>query len=666
MSSQQNHSESPAKQFQSALVLLQQNAPLSAIAILERLAATYPNSIDTISLLGLSYYTANRPTEAIAWLQRGIALSPDNASLYRNLGPSLRALNRHSEAKLAYEKALQLNPKDAETANNLANLHRHLGNFQEAILYYKYALQIQENNPIYHYNLGGVYSESGDLLAAKNCFEKAIALKADYADAHNDLGKVYRHAGRLALAAACYQRAIEINPKHLHALNNLAGIYKTHGRAADAIDYYQRALAIRPDYADAFSNMLFAMQYSELVDVKQMFQTHLLFAQRFELKLKNLWREHQNVADPVRKLKIAYVSADFNHHAVAYFITPVLAHHDKTRVEVFAYYNGTRQDQFTEQTIAAVDHFKFVKPLSDEQFCEQIRTDQIDILIDLSGHTAGNRLLAFARKPAPIQITWLGYFGTTGLSAMDYRFTDVYMDPPGFADEIHSEKLLRLPHFSPFKPHANSPAVNTLPSLSKESFTFASMNNLAKLNQGVVALWSRILHAVPNSVLYLCNVGDAETERIVIEMFERYQIPSSRLLLQPWMPIERYLELHHEIDLALDPFPYNGGTITNHSLWMGVPVITLASNRSVGRIGASLMHRVGLAEFIAQSEDHYLQLAIEFAQQRDRLNQIRLGMRARLAENGEASIAKLTSSVEETYRKVWAKWCADKSSGCGV
>lgn len=662
MSSTKAVKQGPAQRFQSALSLLNQGQIDAAIEVLKELSNQYPSHIDTLDALGVAYYRAQKPAEAVDCLKRAIQLAPKTALLYHHLGPALRALCRYDDAILTYQKALELSPNEAETLNNFANLYRDLGQFDLAIQYYRCALESQPTNPVYHYNLGGTLSESGNLLEAKKSFENAIRLRPDYADAYNDLGKVYRHAGRLAPASECYQRAIEINPKHVLALNNLAGIFKIHGQTADAIEYYERALAVKPDYADAYSNMLFAMQYSERVDTREMFQAHLNYAVRFERGLKKNWVRHTNCLDSERKLKVGYISADFNHHAVAYFITPVLASHDKDKFEVFAYYNGTRRDQFTDHIIDAVNHFKFVKPYSDEQLAEQIRIDEIDILVDLSGHTAGNRLLVFARKTAPIQVTWLGYFGTSGLEAMDYRFTDAFMDPPGFADEIHTESLVRLPHFSPFKPHVNSPDINVLPVLSSGRFTFASMNNLAKLNERVIELWSRILKAIPNSVLYLCNVGDAKTEDIVLNKFERHGISKTRLFLQAWMPMEDYLALHHEIDLALDPFPYNGGTITNHSLWMGVPVITLASDRSVGRIGASLMNRVNLPEMIAHTEQEYVDIAINFSQDLQRLNQLRTGMRQRLDVNLDASILTLTKSVESEYSAMWRKWCASQNA----
>lgn len=621
-----------------------------------------PSHAGALHYLGIIAYRAGRYAQAMDLLNAAINNDPLNHVHYQNIGPVYRALNLYDEALAAYRKAISLVPDDADVHNNLGNLYRQIGNFSEAIICFDKARRLNPDNPVFEYNLGGVLCEQGRLDDAVQCFQKALHLRPDYADAHNDLGKVYRLQGRLDEAATCYQRAINFNPRHSLAHNNLAGIFKVHGQTAQAVDHYRKALEINPDFADAFSNMLFALQYADFFTSSELFAEHLRYADQFEAPLKKHWQAHANLRDPEKRLNVGYVSADFNHHAVAYFIEPVLKHHDKTRIALFCYYNGTRSDSFTGRIKAAADHWIACKAMSDEQLAQRIRNDQIDILIDLSGHTAGNRLLVFARKPAPIQITWLGYFSTSGLCAMDYRFTDQYMDPPGFADTIHTEELLRLPNFSPFQPAEHSPDINPLPALVTGKITFASLNNLAKLNRRVVRLWARILQALPNAVLMLCNLGDGETKRLLLELFAQEGIDSDRLLLQPWLPILDYLELHHSIDLALDPFPYNGGTITNHSLWMGVPVVTLEGDRPVSRIGASLMARAGLPQFITHSEDEYLACVLNFANNLPELNRIRLGLRERIAGNLSASAEQLTRSVEQVYRNIWHKWCDEDSS----
>ncbi|MBK6592273.1 MAG: hypothetical protein IPG23_05770 [Burkholderiales bacterium] len=330
---------------------------------------------------------------------------------------------------------------------------------------------------------------------------------------------------------------------------------KLQGNAEDAVDVYRQALALDPAYSDGFSNLLFAMQYAANLSTQAVFAEHLIYAQRYEAPHRPMWQKHANAREPNRRLKVGYVSADFRHHAVAYFIEPVLASHDKGAFEVVCYYNGTLVDAFTERIKAVADQWVPCQAMTDEQLAARTVADQIDILVDLSGHTAGNRLPVFARKPAPVQVTWLGYFGSTGLTAMDYRLTDAYMDPPGFADSIHTEKLVRLPFFSPFQPADCSPAVNELPALQSGRLTLASMNSLAKLNPVVVALWARILKVLTGSRMMLCNLGDGDTRALVLEMFAREGIEADRLVIQPWLPMAQYLALHNQIDLALDPFP---------------------------------------------------------------------------------------------------------------
>lgn len=649
---------SVAASFQLALEHHQSGRLDQAQAAYQEILKAEPEHADVLHYLGVIAYQRGKYQESVELIQRAIDHKPDQHTFYLHIGPAYRALRQYDAALRVYGKAIELAPEDADAHNNLGNLYRQMGDFPKAVASFQRASRLRADDPVIAYNLGGALTDAGRLDEAVACFQQAVRRRPDYADAWNDLGKVYRLQGRLGEAAASYQRAIDLNPRHSLAHNNLAGIFKVHGATAKALEHYRKALEIHPLYADAYSNMLFALQYTDLMATQELFAEHIEFGRRFEVPLLPGRAAHPPGREPGKRLNIGYVSADFNHHAVAYFIEPVLSHHDKTQVAVTCYYNGTRHDAFTERIVAAADQWVACKALSDEQLAQRIRADGIDILVDLSGHTAGNRLLVFARKPAPLQITWLGYFGTTGLCAMDYRFTDPYMDPPGFSDSIHTEELLRLPHFSPFQSADNSPAVTPLPALRTGTFTLASLNNLAKLNGRVVRLWAEILRALPHATLMLCNIGDGETKRVVLEMFAREGVGEDRLQIQPWLPILDYLALHQHIDLALDTFPYNGGTITNHSLWMGVPVVTLAGDRPVGRIGASLMMHAGLPQFIVQAEADYLNCVLHMANDLPELNRVRLGLRARLASNLQTTTIGLTRAVEQSYRSIWQKWCA--------
>jgi len=648
--------------FASAMQRLRDGRPGDAEALLAAATAEHPQSADTWHMLGICRYRQGKYALAIEAIGRARELDPRQAAYHNNIGLVYRATGDIAAAIEAYRQALRCQPDDPDALNNLGNVLRQEGRLAEAISCLRKAVAARPGAAAFCFNLGAALSDADQYTEAEACYLQGLQIEPGNASAHNDLGKVYRLAGALGKARQCFEKAIELDPGFARAYSNLAGILKLHGDPVGAVAAYRKALDCDPHYASAFSNMLFAMQYSDRHDTRELFATHLEFARRFEQPLKSRWEPHGNDADPHRRLRVGYVSADFNQHAVAHFLLPTIERHDKAGFEIYCYYNGTRKDAFTERFQAAADAWIPCGTLDDDTLAARIRADRIDILVDMSGHTAGNRLLVFARKPAPLQVTWLGYFGTSGLEAMDFRLTDEDMDPPGKAEAIHSERLIRLPHFSPFQPVAGSPDVNGLPALESGKLTLASLNNLAKLSKRTIALWARILARLPDATLMLCNLGDEETRRIVLDMFAAEGVEPSRLDLQPWMPMLDYLALHHRIDLALDPFPYNGGTITNHSLWMGVPVVTLEGDRPVGRIGASIMRRAGLPQFVCGTEEEYLARVVELAADLPALSSIRAGLRTRLQEQGSASADSLTGALESALRNIWSEWCAGRAT----
>jgi len=303
-----------------------------------------------------------------------------------------------------------------------------------------------------------------------------------------------------------------------------------------------------------------------------------------------------------------------------------------------------------------VDHWLACNTLSDEQLAQRIRADGIDILVDLAGHTMRNRLLVFARKPAPVQATYIGYPDTSGLSAMDYRITDPWLDPPGMTERYHSETVVRIAGGMAFRPDPDAPAVNALPALTSGEFVFASFNNLSKVNTAVINLWARVLHAVPSASLMIGNVKADSIKERLLNVFSQAGIGPERLILQPQLPGADYLAMHHQIDMALDPFPYNGTTTTMQTLWMGVPVITLAGNNAKSRCGVSLMSRVNLPEFICQTEDEYVQCAVNFAKNLPKLEAVRQSLRARMTAP-KCQPETITRQLEAAYREMWRTWC---------
>ena len=488
------------------------------------------------------------------------------------------------------------------------------------------------------------------------CFRKVLARQPDHADAHYNLGNALQMLGQRNEAISHYRQALALKPDIAGLHSNLGNALHSQGRLDEAIAHYRQALVFEPDSASVHSNLLLTLQNLETCSAEELFQEHLRYAQSFEAPLKPFWQPHGNNRDPARRLKLGYVSGDFRRHVVANFFEPILACHDKSQFELFGYYNNTQHDSYTERIAAKMDHFSSCIHLTDDQLAAQIRADGIDILVDLSGHTSENRLPVFARKPAPVQVNYIGYPGSTGLSAMDYRISDPWQDPVGQTERYHSETLVRLPGGMAFAPEPEAPEVNALPALTSGEFTMASLNNLSKVNPAVVNLWARILHALPQAKLMLGNVTDSGIQERLTGLFGQAGIGPGRLILQPRLSVADYLTAHHQIDLALDPFPYNGGTTTMHSLWMGVPVITLAGDHAVSRLCAAHLSRVGLDEFITHNEDEYLQCALRFAHDLPKLNAVRQSLRARMTAS-ECDPAAITRQLEAAYHEMWRTWC---------
>ena len=384
---------------------------------------------------------------------------------------------------------------------------------------------------------------------------------------------------------------------------------------------------------------------------------------RLEAPLRPHWRAHDNARDPGRRLRIGYVSGDFREHAMAFSLAPVLARHDPESFEVICYANNAREDDVTARLRQSAHEWHRVVGMSDDDMAKRVRGHGIDILVDLSGHTALNRLPVFARKPAPVQAAWLGYVTSTGLAAMDYRLTDARADPPGADESGYTETLLRLPWVTVFEPAADSPPVAAVPAHAGDPFTFACLNHLSKVTPEFVALWARLLLAVPESRLLFGNAGDPGVQRRLVDAFAVLGVAAARLVFRPKLPLRDFLALHREIDLALDTFPYNGGATSCHSLWMGVPFVTLAGDRYMARMGASLLEQVGLGEFVARTPDEYVERAVRVARDRDGLGALRASLRARVAASPLVDAQGFVAGLEAAYRGMWRAWCADPNFG---
>jgi predicted O-linked N-acetylglucosamine transferase (SPINDLY family) len=430
------------------------------------------------------------------------------------------------------------------------------------------------------------------------------------------------------------------------------------GRIDEAVRASLRAVEMRGDMSLTFSNALLMANYVSGLSPEVLVARHREFDERYGAVER--YAGHGNEVDAERRLRVGYVSADFRRHSVAYFIEPVLGAHDRERFEVYGYCNHALEDEVTARLRARADGWVNCVRLSDEELAQRIRADRIDILVDLTGHTAGNRLLMFARKPAPVQVTYLGYPTSTGLSAIDYRLTDWEVDPPGY-EAYNAERPVRLEHsYYCYRPLETSPPVSALPARQAGHITFASFNNFAKASPATQELWARVLEAVPGSRLLLKakSLEDAGVRASVLERLTRLGVEPARVELRGWEgEVGGQLVLYGRVDIGLDTHPYNGGTTTCEALWMGVPVVTLAGDTHASRMGASLLKVAGLSQLVARSAEQYVRIAQELAQDLDALERLRSGMRERLRGSALLDEHGFTRRLEAAYRQMWRNWC---------
>ncbi len=631
-----------------------------AEAVFRQILLHEPEHFGTLQHLGLIAQRAGQHSAAIRWFELAQRGAPEPQLVHFNLGVSYFSLGNSDAAAECFRRAIDLDAGYAQAHSNLGAALGFQGQYGQAVSCFQRALACQPDYRDAHANLGAVLLALGDYGAALESFQAALRLAPGNAEIMRQLGVAMKAMGQVGQAAEVLQGAVAADPASTAVLSDLGATYLALGDAQAAQDTFRRVLQLDPANAAAHSAALFSMQFLVSLTPHACFEAHLEFAQRFEAPLRGSWPAHENIPDPARVLRIGYVSGDFKSHSVAYFIGPILRSHDKSKFRIYCYANSTTHDAVSAQMQAQADCWVPCLRMSDAQLFERIRADQIDILIDLSGHTADNRLPVFARKPAPLQATWIGYADTTGLSAMDYRLTDRFMDPPGMTERYHSETLLRLPETSAaYQSDPLAPPVNSLPALASGRITFGSLNNLSKLNLSVVRLWSRILAAIPNSSILIGDVSDAGMQARVMALFEAAGVDSHRVELKPRVPMAQFLGLHQKIDVALDTFPYNGGTTSMHALWMGVPVVTLAGQRSMSRAGASVLGKVGLEHLVAQTEDEYVQCAVDLVKDLEALNRLRQSLRDRIAtsRNDPASI---TRQLEDLYTEIWRNWCSSR------
>jgi predicted O-linked N-acetylglucosamine transferase (SPINDLY family) len=622
---QNNHSGQQPSLKQQGLALLQGNRLAEAKAVFKQACEANAQDADAWHLLSSIHGMLGELDEAGDCCRRAIALQPNHGQAHLNLGNVLYLQGDLDAAVKEYQNVLQIDPNDSAVHNNLGNLLYNLGNIDEAMIHFQESIRLNPNNAETHSNLGNIF---------------------------------FYYKGRPNDALNCYREALRLNPGLVQAHINQGNVYTLQGRLDEALTSYKEALRYEPRNALAHSNLLFMLSYRSDYDVATLFAEHVRWGEIHGRDPSTL-PPHTNIPDEGKRLRIGYVSADFRNHPVGIFIEQVLAHHDKSRFEIYCYSNHGLKDDLTERLRRHADHWRDVLALPDEALAQQIRRDGIDILVDLAGHTAGNRLLTFALKPAPVQVTWMSYIATTGLKAIDYIIGNRYIIPPQ-EEAYYVERVVRLPHsFLCFTPPRAPIEVGPPPAQSSEWITFGCFNNTAKLTPEVITTWSKILQAVPRSRLFLKSGGfnDEDIREHFQKLFAKHQIRDERLIFAGRSPRNEYLAAYNEVDIGLDPFPYNGGTTTVEALWMGVPVITLSGDRFVSHMGESIMMNLGMEECVTHSEQAYIAKAIALASDLPRLAALRSGLRHQLLNSPLCDGSGFTRDLETAYRHMWEAWC---------
>lgn len=632
-----------------------------AIAAYREAITLKPDYPEAHGNLGNALRAKGNLPEAITTYRRSAALNPTRPEIYYQLGNALQESTQLEAAIVSYRQAIALNPNYPEAFLSLGNVLQAKGHLDDAVASYRHAIAVKANYPEAHNNLGAALREIGHSGEAIASFAQAIALRPNFPEAYNNLGSALKESGQLDAAVAACRQAITLRPNFPEAHGNLGNFLKDMGRLDEAIAAYRQAIALKPNFPGAQANLLYMLHFHPDYDNRALAVEHRRWYEQYALPLLEA-KVHENDRTPQRRLRIGYVSPDFYKQAQSFFVVPLFEHHDHEQFEIHAYASVMGPDEITRRLRRCTDQWHDVCGWTDANVAEKIRADRIDIVVDLTMHMGGSRILLLARQPAPVQVTWLAYPGSSGLPAIDYRVTDSSMEPPGIDTSYSAERLQRLPDsWCCYDPLFAAPECGPLPALAAGVVTFASLNNPCKHNEAVVRLWAKVLHRVSNSrLLLLCAEGSAR-ERM-LGLFSREGVPPERIAFVGAQPRNEYLRTYDQIDICLDPFPYNGHTTTCDALWMGVPVLTLPGNSPASRLGVSLLTAAGLAELVAESDEQFVELAAEKSRELETLAQLRAELRARMQVSPLMDAPRFARNIESSYRGFWREWCEHRSA----
>ena len=640
-----------------ASVHLQAGNPGLALQTCEMVLSVDEYHADALHVAGLAHKQMGNLSQAIAMMRKSVAgRRPDPMHVFQ-LATCLLEMGRTKDAAIWFDRLVAIHP-NGDTWSNLGVVLMQLGRHADAVKPLKLAAKAERGRADRWANYGLALLQVEDLPAAEVAFSRALTLEPGNEEAQLNLAVLNTQQGKPLQALESYYDLIERGVRLGSALNNCANLLAKLGRYDEAEPMYRRSLEVRNGVVTTWDNWLFCLLHARQSTPQSIVAAMHRYSAHFEAPLQELRQAHGNDRDLQRVLKVGIVSADLRGHAIASFFEPLLQRlSPSSNLHLYAYSNYATEDAVSERMRQHFVSWSVVTSMDDETLAAKIREDGIDILVDLSGHTAGNRLLAFARKPAPLQVSWMGSPGSTGLESMDYYFADPYFLPPGLMDEQFTEKIVQLPASVLFQPAQDSPPVNALPALTNGHITFGSFNHLRKVNRTVIALWAQLLRQVPDSKLLMGGMPEEDSDIDVREWFREEGIDVSRVRFFKVCPKAEFLAQFHEIDIHLDTFPYNGGTTSWHAIYMGIPSISLMGAISASRAGISILGQVGLAHFVATDAAAYVAIGIRWANNLTELADLRAGMRRRFAQSAPNQPALVAQWVERAWRTMWAAWC---------
>jgi protein O-GlcNAc transferase len=674
--------------FQAALEHHRRGRLADARREYERVPPDDPNHAGALFLLGAIALQSERLVDAVDALSRSVALAPDNAACHSNLGEAYRRLGRPEDAMNALVRAMSLRPDMAEPTYNFGLLLEQLGETAGAIACFERAAELKPSaadirrrleDARHRFDIGDYAGRANPKLSARllvalaqtmtvqgrhrtaaSLCRGAIELHPDLAAAHHGLGVALGELQEVDEAVASLRRALALEPDSPDLLSNLGVLLGLTNQVDGAIEAFRRSIALRPS-PSVHSNLLFGLHFDPRYDAATILSEARAFDQVYAQPLAAEIRPHLNDRLPERRLRVGYVSPNFRNHCQSLFLVPLLSHHDHRQFEIVCYSAVVNPDGLTQRLLACADRWRPVVGVRDGEIADRIRADQIDILVDLTMHMEQGALGVFARKPAPLQICWLAYPGTTGLAAMDYRVTDPFLDPPEHGPGAYAEQPIHLPDaFWCYDPLTSDPSIGALPARAAGRITFGCLNNFVKVHDGVLELWARVLRELAGSRMVL-NAPPGAARGRTIDKLAQEGIEPGRVEFVGRVPRTQYLEAYGRIDICLDTIPYNGHTTSLDAFWMGVPVVTLVGGTVVGRAGLCQAMNLQLPELVATTPDDYVRIAVGLAGDLDHLASLRAGLRTRMAASPLMDAPKFARNLETAYREIWRRRCAGES-----